>query len=77
MVASGKSIMKYSVPTVADFNWNRPVVATRKIRQCPLSKDQDVPAGRRGFIQDIADGLVWVDFGKRFGVVPCESAEIR
>lgn len=61
---------------VADYIWTRPVIARRMIRQCPTSTDLDVPAGRPGWLQDVADGLLWIDFGDGFGVVPCEPSEV-
>jgi hypothetical protein len=61
---------------VTAYSWNRPVIATRTIHQSPLSSDQDVPPGRAGWLQDVADDLLWVDFGDRYGVVACEPGDL-
>lgn len=53
------------------------VTAKRRIYQSPLSDAPAVPHGRRGFIQDSADGFLWVDFGGAYGAVCCERTELR
>lgn len=52
------------------------VQATRKIRQCPTSDAPDVPRGTVGSLEDEADDLYWVDFGERYGTVPCYPEEL-
>lgn len=62
---------------VTAYSWSRPVIASRTIRQSPLSTDPDVPRDRQGWLQDVADGLLWIDFGRPYGVVACEPREVR
>ncbi len=52
------------------------VVALRRIEQSPLSGSRAVPAGSVGFVQDYADDLLWIDFGRPYGTVAVEDAEI-
>jgi len=54
----------------------RSVRAKRAIQDSPLARhDDSVQRGAIGSVEDIADDLVWVDFGS--GVIPCEIDEIE
>jgi hypothetical protein len=53
------------------------VTARRVIQQSPLSDAPPVPAGRRGSLDDEADGFFLVDFGGPYGVVLCDPSEVR
>jgi len=58
------------------LNWSLDVVAVCDIPDNPLSReDSSARQGDRGHVEDLADGLVWVDFGR--GAIPCEPGEIR
>jgi hypothetical protein len=61
---------------VADYNWSLPLKAKHRIPQSPLSADPDVPRGREGWLCDIADGYLWVDFGAPYSVVACDPSEV-
>lgn len=45
------------------------------IYQCPLDSAPLVPKGQCGHVEDVADDLLWVDFGEPYGVVACEPEE--
>ena len=53
------------------------VTAKRRIYQSPLSGAPPVPQSTRGWIEDVADDLLWVDFGGLYGVVCCERREVN
>lgn len=55
---------------------NGMVTAKRRIFQSPLDSAPPVPAGTAGFIQDEADGYLWVDFDGAYGVVCCDAREV-
>lgn len=49
-----------------------------KIYQSPLSGRPNVPAGKRGTLEDVdtCNGLIYVDFGEPYGIVACEENEV-
>jgi len=55
-----------------------PMYATsrHRIEQSPLTNAPAVPAARTGSVDDVADGLLWVDFGDPYGVVACEPSDL-
>lgn len=58
------------------WNWAVPVRARILIRDNPLAEvDATAPRGAIGWIQDEADGYLWVDFGK--GAISCFPDEVR
>jgi N12 class adenine-specific DNA methylase/GH24 family phage-related lysozyme (muramidase)/2'-5' RNA ligase len=52
------------------------VVAKRRIAQNPAAGAPAVPAGREGLVQDVADDLLWVDFGEPYGTVAVDDNEV-
>ena len=71
--------MTNDMKTAQEFSERRPtgeVQARREIAQSPLSRAPAVPRGTFGYIQDVADGLLWVDFGGLRGVVACEVGDL-
>ncbi len=61
----------------AAYNPYRPLVAKRAIEQSPHSSAPTVPAGAAGWLEDVADDLLWIDFGDPYGVIACEPGEVR
>ena len=58
------------------FDFARPVTALCDIPDSPVARDNGgAIAGSVGFIDDVADGWVMVDFGN--GAILCASDEIR
>ncbi len=52
------------------------VRARISIAQSPLDNASSVKRGTPGHIEDVADGLYFVDFGELYGVVACEAGEL-
>lgn len=53
------------------------VVARRRIEQSPLTDAPAVPKGANGYLDDVDEPYVIVDFGEPYGHVLCEPEDIR